>query len=96
MWALRYRDYGECSADAANDVNIALEGLTNVIGSRLAEGRAPFHIDVQPSAHSFSEKRRRSATILLWQFWWFHVLAQKPDQFLRFRPFTRSTSQVSK
>jgi hypothetical protein len=32
----------------ANDVNTTLEGLTRVIGLRLAEGRASFHIDVQP------------------------------------------------
>jgi hypothetical protein len=34
----------------ANDVNTTLEGLTRVIGPRLAEGRASFHIDVQPRA----------------------------------------------
>jgi hypothetical protein len=38
----------------AKDVNTTLEGLTNVIGPRLAQGRASFHIDVQPTvADSF-------------------------------------------
>jgi hypothetical protein len=40
----------------ANDVNITLEGLTNVIGPRLAEGRASFHIDVQPASLTSSPK----------------------------------------
>ena len=31
----------------AQDVNNTLESLTNVIGPRLAQGRASFHIDVQ-------------------------------------------------
>lgn len=32
----------------AKDVNSTLEGLTAVIGPGLVEGRASFHIDVQP------------------------------------------------
>jgi hypothetical protein len=36
----------------ANDVNTTLDGLTRVIGLRLAEGQASFHIDVQPRAGS--------------------------------------------
>ncbi len=34
----------------ASDVNPMLEGLTGVIGPRLAEGRASLHIDVRPRA----------------------------------------------
>ena len=33
----------------ADDVKATVEGLANVIGARLAAGRASFHIDVQPS-----------------------------------------------
>lgn len=34
----------------AKDVNVTLEGLTRAIGPQLAEGRASFHINVQPRA----------------------------------------------
>ena len=34
----------------AKDVNTTLESLTNVIGPRLAQGRASFHINVQTTA----------------------------------------------
>lgn len=37
----------------ANDVNATLEGLTSVIAPRLAQGRASFHINVQPVDSSF-------------------------------------------
>src|SRR5215471_11933078 len=37
----------------ANDVNATLEALTNAIGPRLAQGRASFHINVQPVDSSF-------------------------------------------
>ena len=40
----------------ANDVTTTLEGLTNVIGPRLAEGKASFHINVQPRPASTSRK----------------------------------------
>ena len=40
----------------AKDVNTTLEGLTNVIGPRLAQGQASFHIDVRPAvADSLSQ-----------------------------------------
>ena len=32
------------------DLNTALEGLTNVIGPRLARGGASFHVNVEPTA----------------------------------------------
>lgn len=38
----------------ANEVNTTLEGLTTVIGPRLAQGRASFHINVQPAVGSIS------------------------------------------
>jgi hypothetical protein len=37
----------------ARDVNTTVEGLTAVIGPRLAQGRASFHINVQPVEQSF-------------------------------------------
>ena len=40
----------------AKDVNVTLEGLTSVIAPRLAEGRASFHINVQPRSASSSRK----------------------------------------
>lgn len=40
----------------ANDVNTTVERLANVIGPRLADGRASFHINVQPSVGSLSRK----------------------------------------
>jgi|SRR5437899_1551586 len=40
----------------ANEVNTTLEGLTTVIGPRLAQGRASFHINVQPAVGSISRK----------------------------------------
>ena len=40
----------------ANEVNTTLEGLTTVIGRRLAQGRASFHINVQPAVGSISRK----------------------------------------
>jgi len=40
----------------ANDVNTTLEGLTNVIAPRLAEGRASFHINVQPTVNGVARK----------------------------------------
>ena len=40
----------------ANDVNTTLEDLSSVIGPRLAEGRASFHINVQPRLTNLSPK----------------------------------------
>jgi hypothetical protein len=40
----------------AKDVNTILEGLTSVIGPNLAQGRASFHIDVQPTLASSIQK----------------------------------------
>lgn len=40
----------------AKDVTTTLEGLTDVIAPRLADGRASFHINVQPRPASTSRK----------------------------------------
>lgn len=40
----------------ADDLNITLEGLTKVIGPRLARGRASFHIDVLTTPDNSSDR----------------------------------------